>query len=147
MGKRGGSLKKKRVLRGPTAQCRGVGCAKNSEYNDNELESRHQVTPCTPSPSYPPYHAPSSLALLAGDLHLCTFLARFARSRMDKRRWRTVFGEGHLWPTSQILALHVYNMPTVSTISRLCPLGAHCVYRLFTAFSCARVNDPPPASG
>ena len=38
MGKTGGSLKeKKRVLRAPNAQCRGVECAKNSEYDDNEL--------------------------------------------------------------------------------------------------------------
>ena len=39
-------------------------------------------------------------------------------------------GEGGLRPPSQILALRVYNMPTVSTISRPRLLGADSVYRL-----------------
>ena len=32
-----GPRKKKRVLREPIARCRGVECAKNSEYNDSKL--------------------------------------------------------------------------------------------------------------
>ena len=38
-------------------------------------------------------------------------------------------GEGGLRPPSQILALRIYNMPTVSTISRPRLLGADSVYR------------------
>ena len=38
-------------------------------------------------------------------------------------------GEGGVRPPSQILALGVYNMPTVSTISRPCLLVVHSVYR------------------
>ena len=45
-----------------------------------------------------------------------------------------------LWPPSQILALRVYIMPTISTISRPCLHVADLVYRLQTTFSCARVN-------
>ena len=50
-----------------------------------------------------------------------------------KRRQRTVLGEGGLRPPSQILALRVYNMPTVSTISRPRLLVVHIVYRPQTA--------------
>ena len=50
-----------------------------------------------------------------------------------KRLQRTVLGEGGLWPPSQILALRVYNMPTVSTISRPRLLVVHIVYRPQTA--------------
>ena len=50
------------------------------------------------------------------------------------KRWqRTVLGEGGLRPPSQILALRVYNMPTVSTISRPRLLVVHSVYRPQTA--------------
>ena len=50
------------------------------------------------------------------------------------KRWqRTVLGEGGLRPSSQILALRVYNMPTVSTISRPCLLVVYSVYRPQTA--------------
>ena len=50
-----------------------------------------------------------------------------------KRLQRTVLGEGGLRPPSQILALRVYNMPTVSTISRPRLLVVHSVYRPQTA--------------
>ena len=50
-----------------------------------------------------------------------------------KRLQRTVLGEGGLRPPSQILALRVYNMPTVSTISRPRLLVVHIVYRPQTA--------------
>ena len=50
-----------------------------------------------------------------------------------KRLQRTVLGEGGLRPSSQILALRVYNMPTVSTISRPRLLVVHSVYRPQTA--------------
>ena len=50
-----------------------------------------------------------------------------------KRLQRTVLGEGGLRPPSQILALRVYNMPTVSTISRPRPPVVHSVYRPQTA--------------
>ena len=50
-----------------------------------------------------------------------------------KRLQRTVLGEGGLRPPSQILALRVYNMPTVSTISRPRLLVVHSVYRPHTA--------------
>ena len=50
-----------------------------------------------------------------------------------KRLKRTVLGEGGLRPPSQILALRVYNMPTVSTISRPRLLVVHSVYRPQTA--------------
>ena len=50
-----------------------------------------------------------------------------------KRLQRTVLGEGGLRPPSQILALRVYNMPTVSTISRPRPPVVHSVYRHQTA--------------
>ena len=50
------------------------------------------------------------------------------------KRWqRTVLGEGGRRPPSQILALRVYNMPTVSTISRPRLLVVHSVYRPQTA--------------
>ena len=50
------------------------------------------------------------------------------------KRWqRTVLGEGGRRPPSQILALRVYNMPTVSTISRPRLLVVHSVYRPHTA--------------
>ena len=50
------------------------------------------------------------------------------------KRWQqTVLGEGGLRPPSQILALRVYNMPTVSTISRPRLLVVHSVYRPQTA--------------
>ena len=42
-------------------------------------------------------------------------------------------GEEGLRPPSQILALRVYNMPTVSTISGRCLLVVHSVYRPQTA--------------
>ena len=48
-------------------------------------------------------------------------------------------GKGSKGPPSQIFALCVYNMPTVS-ISRLRLHVANHVYRLQTAFWCARVN-------
>ena len=56
------------------------------------------------------------------------------------KQWqRTVLGEGGLRPPSQILALRVYNMPTVSTISRPRLLVVHSVYRPQTAHPlCAR---------
>ena len=44
-----------------------------------------------------------------------------------------LFGEEGLGPPSQILALPVYNMPTVSIISGRCLLVVHCVYRPQTA--------------
>ena len=44
------------------------------------------------------------------------------------------WGEEGLPPRSEILALRVYNMPTVSTISRRCRLVVHSVYRPQTAF-------------
>ena len=50
-----------------------------------------------------------------------------------KRLQRTVLGEGGLRPPSQILALRVYNMPTVSTISRPRLLVVHSVYKPQTA--------------
>ena len=50
-------------------------------------------------------------------------------------------GEAGLRPPSQILALRVYNMPTVSTISRPRLLVVHSVYRPPTASPCVRVND------
>ena len=50
-----------------------------------------------------------------------------------KRLQRTVLGEGGFWPPSQILALRVYNMPTMSTISRPRLLVVHSVYRPQTA--------------
>ena len=46
-----------------------------------------------------------------------------------KRCQRSVFGEGGQRPTSQILALCVYNMPTMFTISRPRLLGVHSIYR------------------
>ena len=50
------------------------------------------------------------------------------------KRWQwTVLGEGGLRPPSQILALRVYNMPTVSTISRPRLPVVHSVYRPQTA--------------
>ena len=39
-------------------------------------------------------------------------------------------GEGGLWPPSQILAFRIYNMQTMSTISRPCFLGADGVCKL-----------------
>ena len=44
------------------------------------------------------------------------------------------WGEEGLWPPSQILALCIYTMPTVSIISRRCLLVVHSVYRPQTAF-------------
>ena len=44
---------------------------------------------------------------------------------------------------SKTLALCVYNMPTMPTISRPHLHVADHIYRLFTAFSYARVNAPP----
>ena len=41
------------------------------------------------------------------------------------------FREGGLWPPSQILSLRVYNMLTMSTISRPRLLVGHGVYRLY----------------
>ena len=58
------------------------------------------------------------------------------------KRWqRTVLGEGGLRPPSQILALRVYNMPTVSTISRPRLLVVHSVYRPRPPSPSMRVND------
>ena len=48
---------------------------------------------------------------------------------------RPFWGEEGLRPPSQILALRVYNMPTVSTISRPRLLVVHSVYRPQTALS------------
>ena len=39
-----------------------------------------------------------------------------------------------LWAPCLVLARRVYNVRTVSTISRLRPLVAHGLYTLFTAF-------------
>ena len=44
-----------------------------------------------------------------------------------------MFWEVGLWPISQILSLRVYDVPTVSTISRHRLIGAESVYRLHTA--------------
>ena len=77
--------------------------------------------------------APSSLAPLTRDLPLCTFLTHFACSRdmpmyTGKQRKQTVFFlEGALQPSSQILSLCVYNMPTVSIMSKPCLLVVHSV--------------------
>ena len=51
--------------------------------------------------------------------------------------------KGGLWLLSQILALRVYKMLTVTTISRLRLHVSDRVYQLFTAFLCARVNASP----
>ena len=59
---------------------------------------------------------------------------------MGKRRWWSIFGEGNL----RQMALRIYNMPTMSTISRLCLHVANHIYGLFPAFWCARVTPPPP---
>ena len=75
-------------------------------------------------PPYPPISCAFLARSLAQDLHLCT----------GKCRLQTAFGE--------ILALCVYNIPKGSTISRVCLHVADCVYRLQTAFTCARVNPP-----
>ena len=64
-----------------------------------------------------------------------------------KRLQRTVLGEGGLRPPSQILALRVYNMPTVSTISRPRLLVVHIVYRPQTSQILAlRVYNMPTVS-
>ena len=91
--------------------------------------------------------APCLLASLVRDPYQYTFLACFARLRdvhvcmlLVNAVGGLFLGKAGLWPSSPILALRVYNMPTVYTISRLCLHVADRVYRLRTAFSCARVN-------
>ena len=50
-------------------------------------------------------------------------------------------GDEALRLRSQILALRVYNMPTVSTISGPRLLVVHSVYKPQTDFPCVRVDD------
>ena len=68
------------------------------------------------------------------------------RGVTGKHCWRT--GEEGLRLPSQLLALHVYNMLTVSTISRPPTCGRLRLQttRLQTAFTCAQLNTIPPGT-
>ena len=69
--------------------------------------------------------------------HTCV-LARLTSPSQGKT-W--LAWDGMAWvgiPLPQMLSLRIYNIPTLSTISRLRLLGANSVYRLQTA------TPPPP---
>ena len=152
---------------------------------------------CLPRSPPPPVHLPHSLRSLKTRTNTPSLLASLAQETCTCARVNAVgilfWGKEGLRPASQMLALRVYNMPTMSTISRprlrmadrvyrlqttftcawvnavsfgplprywhfmsttcrQCPQSADYVYlgqtasRLFTAFSCARVNTPPPGT-
>ena len=105
------------MLRGPIAQCRGVKCAKNNEYNDYELPVLFAVG------IIPNTHCKGGA------------LVRMVHREMP---WVARLGGRGLLPPSQILALCVYNMQTLSTIGRPRLLGADSVYGLQTATSMVR---------
>ena len=89
-----------------------------------------------------PQHAPSSLAPLARDPYPFPFLAhsREVYTCTNKRRQQSVLGGKALPPCSQVLALRIYNVPTVSTVSRPHLHVADCICRLQPAFICAQAK-------
>ena len=68
-------------------------------------------------------YASSSLASLAQETCPCAQVNNLSG---------LFFREGCLWPPSQILSLHIYNMPAVCTIGRPRLLVVHSVYRLYS---------------
>ena len=90
--------------------------------------------PPPPTPVYPPPPPKGPRAPLVPFVLLRGFLAQnmFPCAQVNGVSI-AFFVEGGLWSPSQILALCVYNMHAVSTISILYLLGAHRVYKLHTA--------------
>ena len=115
-----------------------LGCTVSTDHRPPDPYTRVNVVaaPCLgPLPEY--WHSGSTTCRqclhLAGRVYLGCTMSTDYRPTDPCARGNAVaaprFGKEAFGPPSRILALRVYHMPTVSTISRPCLVGVHNVYR------------------